>query len=154
MTILIDIQGEQPQHTLRCVDWIAIEISAYHCQKYGLRIRSSDSRREDCVGNHRFYLATKAVPAPDESVMHEHPSSAGEGMAILPCDGSARSRSNMSEEQVRAQMTAQVPEILIRPSRTSLPVKSRLWMGAIPAQAETVTVRATRRLQGAQALSD
>src|SRR5438874_3948501 len=58
----------------------------------------------------------------------------------------------MREIQVRADVTAEIAQILIRPGGADLAVEARLRMLAVPAHSEAVAVGARRRFEGFEAL--
>jgi len=60
----------------------------------------------------------------------------------------------MREEQMRAQVTAEIAQVFVRPGRTRLPVQAGLGVLAIPAEPETVAIAAGGGFQRADALRD
>src|SRR3954462_2847596 len=70
-------------------------------------------------------------------------------MAVLPRHCRAGGGAHMSEEQMRAQMAAEVTEILVRPSRACFTIKTNLGMIAVPAETKAVAIRAGGRLERA-----
>ena len=61
-------------------------------------------------------------------------------MTILAGDGGARRCADMGEEKMRMQVTAQIPEVFVRPGRPSFTVKAGFGMTAIPPETKSVAV--------------
>src|SRR5262249_56994989 len=58
------------------------------------------------------------------------------------------------EEQMRADVAAQMPEVFVRPRGAHLAIQPGLLMAAVPAEPEAVAVDAGKRLDRAHALLD
>ena len=88
----------------------------------------------------------------DQAVVHEHPAAAGERMAVRPGDRGAGRGADMGEKEVRADVAAEVAQVLVRPGRAHLAIEARLGVLAVPAQPEAVAVGAGGRFERVQAL--
>ena len=117
-------------------------------------IGGAGARRIQHIGNELLDMTAQPAPVADEPVVHEHPWSACKRVAVLPRHRRSSRGADMGEEQMRADMPAKITQILVRPCRTQFAVKSRLRVVTVPAEAESVSVGARRRLQGVQALRD
>src|SRR5689334_12478093 len=75
-------------------------------------------------------------------------------MAVRP-RGRRRGRgAHMREKEMRADVAAELAQVLVRPGGTDLAVEPWLGMLAVPAQSEAVPVGGRRRFEGANALLD
>src|SRR5262249_38360620 len=61
---------------------------------------------------------------------------------------------HMGKEQMRADMSAEMAQVLVRPRRAHLAVETRLIVTRVPAEPEAVAVDAGERLDRAHALLD
>src|SRR5215813_9016364 len=107
-------------------------------------------------------MAAPAIPIAEKSVVHKQPFSAGKRMTIRARNCGAGCSANMSEEQVRLQMTAQVAQIFIGPGWPDLTIQSGFGVLAVPAESESIAIDAggrfhrvnTLRNQGMSRLGD
>src|SRR5271166_7146806 len=77
----------------------------------------------EVVRNQIFNGTPQAPPIADEAVMHEHPAIIGKGMAIQVGDGRRRCGARMREEKMRADVAAQMAQILVRPGGPHLMIQ-------------------------------
>src|SRR3954469_5566926 len=75
-------------------------------------------------------------------------------MAVRPRDRRAGGGADMGEEQVGADMPAEIAQILVRPRRPHLTVEAGLRVLAVPAHAEAIAVGAGGRFERFEALYD
>src|SRR5262249_19351068 len=75
-------------------------------------------------------------------------------MTVHARDCGAGCSADMSEEQMRLQMAAQVVEIFVRPGRPDLAIKTGFCMLAVPAKPKTVSIDAGGGFQRLDALRD
>ena len=76
------------------------------------------------------------------------------GWQFGPGDRRSGRGTHMREEQVRADVAAQIAEVLVRPGGAHLAIEARLGMISVPSETEPVAIGARGRLQGVNALRD
>src|SRR5271157_4363116 len=121
-------------------------------QEYGFRVRRAGAGVVEVIRYQIFNSTPQAPPIANEAVVHEHPAIIGKGMAIQVGDGRRGRRPRMREEKMRANVTAQMAQVLIRPGGPYFMVKPRLLILAIPAQAEPIAVDAGGGFERVEAL--
>ncbi len=75
-------------------------------------------------------------------------------MAVRARDRRAGRGAHMGEIEVRADVAAEIAQVLVRPGRAHLAIEAGLRMLAVPAEAEAVTVGGGGRFQRLDALHD
>ncbi len=147
-----DHVGDGRHHPLGGSDRVSVAAGAQDGEEDRFRIGGADAGGVDGVGDQGFDLAPQPRPVADHAVMHEQPAPAGEGVAVRPRDRRPGRGPYMGEVQVRADVPAEIAQVLVGPGRADLPVKARLGMLAVPAHAEAVAVGRRGRFQRALAL--
>ncbi len=80
----------------------------------------------------------------DEAVVLKEPAAVAEGVAIRLLDRRARRRANVAQEQRRADVAGEVPQVAVAPGRQRVAVEARPFavvVCVVPAEAEAIGVR-------------
>jgi hypothetical protein len=109
------------------------------------------------LGKQRFVDREHQVPldrreAVDESVVHEQPPVMAERVAVGLLDRGPDRRADVREEQVRADVTRELAQVLVIPGRLDAAEDPRSRRGVIPADTEPVAVGRLGPQLGVQAL--
>src|SRR5262245_6433940 len=140
VSLVADHIGDGREHPRGRPDRILVAAGAEDGEKHRLRIGRPDARAVDLVGDQRLDLAAQARPVADQAVVHEQPAPASEGVAVRPRDRRPGRGAHMREIEMRADVAAQIAQVLVRPGRPDLAIKPGLGMLAVPAHPEAVAV--------------
>src|SRR4029078_3237086 len=130
---------ENDERTNRRANGVGLGARAEDRQEYGLGVGRADAGLVEVVGDQRFDPATDQRPVADLPVVHEQPFAECEGMAVRAGRRRAGRGAHMREEQMRADVTAEMSQVLVRPGRAHLAVETGLAVvRVIPAEPEAL----------------
>ena len=136
-------------------DRIGLGARAEDRQEHGLRVGRADARLVELVRDQRLDAAADQRPVADLAVVHEQPAPIGERVAVRPRRRRAGRGAHMREEQMRADVAAEMAQVLVRPGRPHLAIEPGLGvLRVVPAEPEAVAIGRGVALQRAHALHD
>ena len=144
--------GERGERARGRADRVLVAAGAEDGEEDRFRIGGADARAVELVRDQRLDPAAQPRPVADQPVVHEHPAAAGERVAVRPRDRRAGRGAHMGEIEVRADVAAEVAQVLVGPGRAHLAVEAGLRMLAVPAQPEAVAVGGGGRFERLEAL--
>src|SRR5207302_6870 len=146
--------GDGGERAYRRAHWVLIGAGAEDGEEDRLGIGRAHARAVERVRDQRLGLAPYQRPVAELAVVHEHPAAVRERVAVRSRGGGAGRGTHVGEEQVRADVAAEMPQGLVRPRRAHLAVEAGLVVAGVPAEPESVAVDAGERLDRAHALLD
>ncbi len=118
----------------------AVETVRQQQQEQRLAIGAAMPMLVELVGDHLLDAALDLGVAADLAVVHEHPRSQREGMAVRARGGRAGRGSDVGEEEARANLMRYREQVLVAPGGADVAEDAGPRALAVPADAEAVAV--------------